>query len=743
LSGNFQDLILIGCLVASLWRAAEHFGPNLSPTANRVALIAFILYLAVGYRMHEKVGLSGDEPHYLLIAYSILHDRDLAVENNYEAEDARHFFQGTIGPHLVWGLPYSVHGVGLPLILLPGFALLGLWGVLLTQALMGSLLAREVFRAAEHLTDRTCALAAAVGFCATSPALFQCVSAYPEVPAALVTAWSFRRIVSPTPPSTRGALIWGLGLGLLPLFHVKFVSLAAVLALGAWIRWSERRWMLVAGGALGLACLLLFFLVILDPNVVLLEFRRQHVFWNLIPAGLAGLLFDRAFGLLAASPFYIIAIAGVGKIFRERPFAGLLLLAIFAAMALPAAAHPAWWAGSSPSARYIFPALPVLAVSAAFVWGAESLKRARWPQTLLLISLCFSAYMALGPGQPLYLNPRGGAGRLWESLGNNWDLTHYFPSMLELDLRSVAMAVVASVLLIAAIVVQASGRRLKLAPPWLAILLGAWLIDFTSAGKAPEGSQARWTATLLKGLPGREDQSFLLLPSAKPVAYPDILAKVELPLGALEPKAAQDVESPLYWESSSVYLPAGQYTLLGDSNDELLLCNGEGCFSSSQAGGRFTTRVNLDRFRVRANTPLSRLRVKVSRLEVSPVHARRSLLLASGVRLHSLDDNAYLDPRGYWVHGGSRARFVVEGRGPTVLSLANGAQENWVEAITDQETLQFALRPRAAKRLTVALVEGITFLSVESASGFRPAEFDSGTKDRRLLGVFLTSPRTR
>lgn len=419
-----------------------------------------------------------------------------------------------------------------------------------------------------------------------------------------------------------------------------------------------------------------------------------------------------------------------------------MLLAIFASMALPAAAHPAWWAGSSPSARYIFPALPVLAVAAAFVWSAESLRESRWPQTLLLISLCFSAYMALGPGQPLYLNPRAGAGRLWESLGNGWDLTHYFPSMLELDPRSAAMAVAGSLLLMAAIAVLACGRRLKLPPPWLAILMAAWLVDFVSAGTAPESSQARWTADLLKGLAGREDEKFLLLPSAKPIAYPDILAKVELPLGALKPKVSQDAESPLYWESSSVFLPAGQYTLLGDTNDELLLCNGEGCFSSSQSGARFSTRVNLTRFRVRANTPLSSLRIGVVKLEASPVHAKRSLLLASGVRLHSLDDNAYLDLRGYWVRAGLKARFVVEGRGPTVLSLANGAQENWVEAVTDQETLRFALRPRAAKRLTLPLAEGITFLAVESASGFRPADFDSGSKDRRLLGVFLTSPRT-
>ena len=76
------------------------------------------------------------------------------------------------------------------------------------------------------------------------------------------------------------------------------------------------------------------------------------------------------------------------------------------------------------------------------------------------------------------------------------------------------------------------------------------------------------------------------------------------------------------------------------------------------------------------------------------------------------------------------------------MSLANGSQQNRIEAVTNDETLLFALRPRAAKRLTVPLVKGFTFLTVEAASGFRPADLDPETNDRRLLGVFLTSPRT-
>jgi hypothetical protein len=320
-------------------------------------------------------------------------------------------------------------------------------------------------------------------------------------------------------------------------------------------------------------------------------------------------------------------------------------------------------------------------------------------------------------------------------------LIHYLPSILQLDPRSVTLVAVGSVLLIAALAIQASGRHFKLPPLWLCILFGAWLIDLFFAGTAPDGSRARWMANLLRSLPGRENVRFLLLPPASSLSYPDVVARVDLPLGTLNPRAPQDGVTLSQWESSSVFLPAGQYQFLEDLDRELLFCNGEGCLTAVGSENRFTTGVNLSHFRVRAGSAAAFPIIKVAKLEISSTTAKRSLQLASGVRLHSLDDNAYWDPKGFWIHGGSRAEFAIEGRGPTTLSLANGAEENWVDVVTNHETLQFALRPRTAKRLTVALENGITFLAVEAASGFRPADLDPETEDRRLLGVFLTSPR--
>ena len=95
------------------------------------------------------------------------------MADDYAEGSFRAFYDGKIGPHLAHGTAYSVHGVGLPLILLPGYALLGLTGVMITKALLGAVAVRELFRATELLAgDRRAALLAALGFGVTVPGLF-------------------------------------------------------------------------------------------------------------------------------------------------------------------------------------------------------------------------------------------------------------------------------------------------------------------------------------------------------------------------------------------------------------------------------------------------------------------------------------------------------------------------------------------------------------------------------------------
>ncbi len=737
-SGRFLGVILVICLGLALWKVLARVGVSISPRAGQVALFAFVLYLGIGYRLQESVGISGDEPHYLLITYSLIHDRDLSVQNNYAAEDYREYFNGKIGPHLAHGTPYSVHGIGLPLILLPGFALLGLRGVLLTEALLGALTVREIFKAAEALElGRPAAGIGVAGFALTVPALFLCVSAYPELPAALIVAATFRRLVASSHPVGWKAFFWGLGIGLLPFLHIKYIPLAVILGLGAMWIWRKQSSGLAAGLALGFLCLVVFFALLQGNPNPLASYGRQRIFWGQVPLGLAGLLFDQEFGLLPHSPFYIFALVALGALLKRRPQLAALSAAVLLAVAIPGAAHPLWSGGTSPPARFLFPALPVLALAAAAAWRWEP-KDGRWVRAsllpaLLILSTCLGAFMVFGPDQPLHLNQRDGSGRLWIALGSAWDLTHYLPSLVRADLRSVAMSVFGVLVLGVGFILFWRSRRLHLPALGGVVLFGAILLDVFSPGEVAPGSGGRWMGSLMKDLPETSHRAFLHLPSATFLSYSDVIEKIEVPLEITRrPTEAR--------ETVPVVLPAGQFKLKGNPEAGVRLCNGEGCFDSTDKENWFDSRLRLARFFVRMTSAETELKLVPRKLLRSDEVARRTFGPHPGLRLHSLDDHAYLDPKGYWVRAGERAQFVIEGDCSRACSLmlANGGRDNWVEVSYHETVHRFTLGPWDRRQVAVATDDDLLPLSVTSTSGFRPSELDAATSDSRPLGVFVT-----
>jgi hypothetical protein len=743
-SGPLLDLVIVGCAVASLWRAARLFGGDeFAPSANQVAVAAFALYLLVGYHVQHAVGLTGDEPHYLLIVHSLLRDHDLEVADDYAEGSFRAFYDGKIGPHLAHGTSYSVHGIGLPLILLPGYALLGLTGVVLTKALLGAVAVRELFRAVEALAvDRRAALVAALAFGVTVPGLFLLTAAYPELPAAVLSIAVFRRWVVPMEIGPLAAVSWGLGFGLLPLLHIKFLTLTVVVAAGSLIFWPARRREVLVGASVALLAVLGFFFSLTGSWNPLASWGTQRVFWQGIPIGLMGLFFDQEAGLLPAAPFYVFALVALIPFSQRRPALGLLVLAALGAMALPAAAHPAWAGGASAPARYLFPALPLLAATAAAVWRWEPDRgMVPWARALLLVSVLFAGYAALVPGQYLYLNQKDGTGRLWEALGTSWDLTHYLPSIVRADTRSLVMALLGVALLLSAWVVELSNRAIRL-PSWVAVvLLGTVGIDFVSPGAAPDDAMTVYMERLMMGAAEHQKDRFVSLPAGRLLRYEELISRIDIPL----PRArglSVPAEPADSWASSPIRLPGGEFVLEAAQPLELGLCNGEGCFERAHVGAAFQTRVGLSRFNVRAHSPPPDLHLRVVRLEEDFVTAHRSLGLANGLKIHALDDNVFVEPAGFWVRASSRARFALEQQltPSTVLSLANGGVENWVAVQEPDDFVRFSLRPFEARRLEIPLPDGLGLIAVESSAGFRPVDRYPTVNDDRPLGVFVTTP---
>src|SRR3970282_2133599 len=91
-------------------------------------VIALTLYGGAAWRM-APVLPGGDEPHYLIIAQSLLGDGDLRIENNHQRRDYASYLDGEIRPHyLRRGVDreiYSIHAPGLAALVAPAFAVAG------------------------------------------------------------------------------------------------------------------------------------------------------------------------------------------------------------------------------------------------------------------------------------------------------------------------------------------------------------------------------------------------------------------------------------------------------------------------------------------------------------------------------------------------------------------------------------------------------------------------------------------
>jgi hypothetical protein len=86
------------------------------------ALLALLVFAGVRTLVGNRIP-TGDEPHYLLLAQSIVADRDLDVENNYTRRDYAPYYPGELEPHWyvrgLGGKGLLYHLPGLPALVAP------------------------------------------------------------------------------------------------------------------------------------------------------------------------------------------------------------------------------------------------------------------------------------------------------------------------------------------------------------------------------------------------------------------------------------------------------------------------------------------------------------------------------------------------------------------------------------------------------------------------------------------------
>jgi hypothetical protein len=364
---------------------------------------------------------TGDEPFYLMTAISLLQDGDLNECNNYSQEDEAQFYpqfyvqgdnipRGWLGwtnspypltPHpailspvtrlcseALRGVPdsirrqvppgsggtelYSKHGLGLTLLILPAYAAGGLLWVTLFLAMLAALLATNIYLLAREVTGLVVpAVLTWAAFALTVPFLPYSFLIFPELPAALLVAYAYRRI------RAWGNNLWqtvGIGgaIAFLPWLHYRFVPVCAALMIyylyQVWRGREMRPWSSLATVLLmsaGSAALLMAFFY--GRYGQILPNSRDHAGSSDLAGtirGFAGLLIDEQWGLLISAPVFLLVFVGVALMLRERGLRADLGWAalIFVPYFLVIANYVHWWGEWCPPARYLTSTLPVLAV---------------------------------------------------------------------------------------------------------------------------------------------------------------------------------------------------------------------------------------------------------------------------------------------------------------------------------------------------------------------------------------------
>jgi len=106
-----------------------------------------------------------------------------------------------------------------------------------------------------------------------------------------------------------------------------------------------------------------------------------------------------------------------------------------------------------------------------------------------------------------------------------------------------------------------------------------------------------------------------------------------------------------------------------------------------------------------------------------------------------LTGEAWVEPGGAWIGGRSMAEFAIatDPHAPLQLLVRNGPVENHVTLTSAawQQTLQLNAGDERVVQVPSGENARLTPLTVAASNGFRPADVDVGSDDRRLLGVWI------
>ena len=326
-------------------------------------LLAAVAALAgFGWTASGRMPITGDEPHYLIIAASVLRDFDFDVRNNYEQNAATHEISGPVRPHALMRTGGPQHMPGLGVLLAVPFGLGGVIGARVGLALLlVSVLAIAVYRWNRTFLRTADAVLATLGVMVCTPVIFGASQIYPDL-AGGVAVFALVGWLLGSDRRTRSAwCVYWLVAGLLCWLHVKYYAPSGVLAaMGVWRLWRDSPRYTFATyatfAALFLAGPALFgaFSVPAFGNMLggrgggELNTDLSRAFELFL-----GLHLDQVHGMFVQQPLFLPGLAALGWMLRRRVPLTLFWLVLYASLTVPNALQQIPYGGHiGPAGRF-------------------------------------------------------------------------------------------------------------------------------------------------------------------------------------------------------------------------------------------------------------------------------------------------------------------------------------------------------------------------------------------------------
>ena len=807
LSGPLGALVWLTVIALQVWvlwqsrlitaRAIERW--RLSTVMAAICLTTFAAAAIAGGRLAATpLFPSGDEPHYIVMAQSLWRDGDLKIQNNHQRGDYREYYEGDLEPHyLTRGVDreiYSIHPIGIAVLMAPIYAAAGYTGVVTAWLLIASLVAAVAWRwTVAALNAPGAATFAWAAVALTAPYLLNSFTIYPEIPAALAVTFAFVWTL-PGDQQRGGFGRWiaaGLAIASLPWLSTKYAPMSAALLLvviyrlrkkepASFLR-NSKAWTLVALYAISLAAWFAFFYAIWGKPLPMAPYGSMVQTSPLnLRAGGPGLLFDQEYGLLALAPVFVLAATGLFHMWRNGgPLRrqALEITFIFAALLSTVGAFGIWWGGASPPGRPIVSSLPLfmLPIAVAFRHAPAGSPRRAAQHVLLWISIGIAITLAVGQDGLLLNNARDGTSALLEFWSPRWELWTLAPTFIGQPwtiglLRSawwLAVAALAALTLTrartrspgwsafaAAATLAASLIVIAMTMPWLPVVKEMPRVDLS----------ARSRLVALDGFDARVRPAAMLYDPLRRGASAEVVPRLTL---GVKPGQRSDRQPMRVIHNGRFTLPAGTYRIdvtfnagsdgrtwplslqIGRAGPPL-----ESWDVPARPGPVWSTTlwlpVNASFVGLRGPAELERAIDAISITPIAIIDAGSRpivpVVTAAGrygdVSLFFHDDRMYPEPTGFWTPGRRTSDITVvtpsDRRRPVVLRIHSGMKANTATFSTFGWQQAHALVPGEAAEIELpTMAGGVVPLTISVADGFYPRDSDPSSTDQRFLGIWV------